>query len=351
MKKNNIKISKKLIMLLVIIAICALNFGVNVFTNTSVVYASSVTDYDFTDELEADRVGIGFIWTAENRTIKITGIKNKSAIIKLPENSTIDIQGNIENTVGGLICKGSLVVKGNDIASLNVTGCNCSTPSGYLSCVYIYDTLTIENGNMKITCSGVGVSMVPSTYAGIYSKEIIINDGLFYVNVGGLRSKSQIIHAVYVRDNITINDGNVHIEVKDGYGVTGKTEINGGNIEVLTENTYSAFKQVPAINPLIDWRISYSNDSETEEVEADITDIYNIYNSSIIKIYEILIGDINGDGKLNIKDWNKVYNHINETYTLTDKEFKRGDINKDGKVNIKDWNRMYDHITEVNPLW
>ena len=62
-------------------------------------------------------------------------------------------------------------------------------------------------------------------------------------------------------------------------------------------------------------------------------------------------GDINGDGKVNIKDWNRMYNHINETELLTEEEFERADINEDGKVNIKDWNRMYDHITEVNPLW
>jgi len=350
MKRNNIK--KKLIMLLVIFVICILNFGVTILSNKSVVFAASATDYDFTDELEADRVGIGFTWTAEDRTLKITGIKNDSAIIKLPDNSKIDIQGNIENTIGGLICEGNLVVKGNDIASLNITGCNCSTPIGYLSCVYIYDTLTIENGNLKIICSGLGWSMSQPTYAGIYSKKVIINGGRFDVNVGGLRSKSQILYAVFINDNITINDGNVHIEVKDGSGIRGETNINGGNIEVVTDTTYSAFKEVPSINPMIDWKISYSNDSETEEIEADITDIYNIYNSSIIKISKkIMIGDINGDGKVNIKDWNRMYEYINETSEFSEEEFERGDVNGDGKVNIKDWNRMYEHITEVNPLW
>ena len=62
-------------------------------------------------------------------------------------------------------------------------------------------------------------------------------------------------------------------------------------------------------------------------------------------------GDINGDGKVNIKDWNILYNHINETEQLTGYQLLCADINGDGKVNIKDWNRMYDHITEINPLW
>ena len=66
---------------------------------------------------------------------------------------------------------------------------------------------------------------------------------------------------------------------------------------------------------------------------------------------DYLKGDINGDGKVNIKDWNRLYNYINETEQLNEYELLCADINGDGKVNIKDWNRMYDHITEVNPLW
>lgn len=63
------------------------------------------------------------------------------------------------------------------------------------------------------------------------------------------------------------------------------------------------------------------------------------------------IGDINGDGKVNMKDWNRLYNHINETDILTGNEFTCADVNQDGKVNMKDWNRMYEHISEINPLF
>ena len=62
-------------------------------------------------------------------------------------------------------------------------------------------------------------------------------------------------------------------------------------------------------------------------------------------------GDVNGDGKINGKDWNMMYEHINETKLLTEEEFERADINEDGKVNGKDWNRLYEHINETNPLF
>lgn len=69
-----------------------------------------------------------------------------------------------------------------------------------------------------------------------------------------------------------------------------------------------------------------------------------------VTVKENVLGDINGDGKINTKDWNRMYEYINETQEFNEDELLLGDLNKDGKVNIKDWNRMYDHITEVDPL-
>ena len=345
-------IKRKFTILLLISVIFTLNFVGSILFNTSIVFAADATDYNFTDELEEDRVGIGFIWTSETKTLKITGIKNNSAIVKLPENSTIDIQGNAENIIKGLICQGNLTVEGNNNASLNITGCSCSTPIGYLSSIYIYDNLTIKNGNIKIASSGIGYSMSQLTYAGIYCKKIIIDGGEFDVNIGGLRSGSQILYAVFNNEKIILNDGTIHIESEEGTGIRGKCEINGGFMKVITGKTHNAFKEVPSINPLTDWDISYSDNSETEEIQADITDIYNIYNKPIVKISKkIKIGDLNDDGKVNGKDWNKMYDYINETAELTRYQLLCGDVNKDGKVNGKDWNRLYEHINETNPLF
>ena len=64
-----------------------------------------------------------------------------------------------------------------------------------------------------------------------------------------------------------------------------------------------------------------------------------------------LQGDVNGDGKVNGKDWIRLYEHISETNELTGEELKRADVNGDGKVNGKDWIRLYEHINETNPLF
>ena len=85
------------------------------------------------------------------------------------------------------------------------------------------------------------------------------------------------------------------------------------------------------------------------------------YNTELIRVTQTIPitinnnikrkGDINEDGKVNGKDWNRLYEHINETKLFTEEEFNRADINGDGKVNGKDWNRLYEHINETNPLW
>ena len=75
-------------------------------------------------------------------------------------------------------------------------------------------------------------------------------------------------------------------------------------------------------------------------------------NDLTIKINgNIMKGDINGDGKVNGKDWIRLYEHISETNELTGEELKRADVNDDGKVNGKDWIRLYEHISETNLLW
>ena len=65
---------------------------------------------------------------------------------------------------------------------------------------------------------------------------------------------------------------------------------------------------------------------------------------------QYLKGDVNGDGIINGKDWNRLYSYINKTATLSADELQRADVNGDGIVNGKDWNRLYQHITKVNPL-
>lgn len=65
-----------------------------------------------------------------------------------------------------------------------------------------------------------------------------------------------------------------------------------------------------------------------------------------------LIGDVTGDGKVNTRDLNRIYAHVNGTNLLTGYEFACGDVTgTDNKINTRDLNRLYAHINESNLLW
>ena len=68
-----------------------------------------------------------------------------------------------------------------------------------------------------------------------------------------------------------------------------------------------------------------------------------------VKIH--LIGDINGDGKVNITDVNKANAHANKSKFLTGYEFDCANINGDEKVNITDVNKMNAHANKSKFLW
>lgn len=93
---------------------------------------------------------------------------------------------------------------------------------------------------------------------------------------------------------------------------------------------------------------------DTLDGNGEIADEFEPTDASVtLKITEpaYVLGDVNEDGKVNMKDWNRLYEHLNETSLLTGNGLSAADVNQDGKVNMKDWNRLYEHLNETNPLF
>ena len=65
-----------------------------------------------------------------------------------------------------------------------------------------------------------------------------------------------------------------------------------------------------------------------------------------------LLGDVNGDGRVNTMDYTRLLKHVNETQLLTDAyALKCSDVNKDNRVNTMDYTRRLKHVNETQPLW
>lgn len=67
-----------------------------------------------------------------------------------------------------------------------------------------------------------------------------------------------------------------------------------------------------------------------------------VYKNKTYKI--VVIGDVNGDGKINSTDFMQVRRHYLGLYTLTDANLKAADVNKDGKINSTDFMQIRRHF-------
>lgn len=65
-----------------------------------------------------------------------------------------------------------------------------------------------------------------------------------------------------------------------------------------------------------------------------------------------LLGDVNGDGRMNTMDCTRLFKHVNKTQLLTDAYAQKcADTNGDGRVNTMDCTALFKHVNKTKPLW
>ncbi len=64
-----------------------------------------------------------------------------------------------------------------------------------------------------------------------------------------------------------------------------------------------------------------------------------------------LIGDINGDGKINVQDYSRTLRHVKKTALLEGYEFDCADIDGNDKLNVQDYSRSLKHVKKTALLW
>ncbi len=71
-----------------------------------------------------------------------------------------------------------------------------------------------------------------------------------------------------------------------------------------------------------------------------------------VQQFEIwLLGDVNGDGQINVQDYAKTLKHIKRTDMLSDYAEICADINGNGIINVQDYARILKHVKKVDSLW
>ena len=69
-----------------------------------------------------------------------------------------------------------------------------------------------------------------------------------------------------------------------------------------------------------------------------------------VKIH--LLGDVTGDGRVNVGDTSRVYAHVKGTSKITDEyALKCADVTGDGRINVGDTSKIYAHVKGTSKLW
>lgn len=117
-------------------------------------------------------------------------------------------------------------------------------------------------------------------------------------------------------------------------------------------NGYSSKVKIYNIDPtnsktpytLLDTSIETIDNKKYAKFKTTHFSYYSMVNSE-------LIGDVNGDGKVNITDVALINSHVKKVKILTGEELSRADVNNDGKVNITDVALVNSHVKKVKLLW
>lgn len=75
------------------------------------------------------------------------------------------------------------------------------------------------------------------------------------------------------------------------------------------------------------------------EVAKKLTDAAEAFDK-----VNFAIGDVNGDGQINVTDILRIAAHIKQKIVLTDEQLKRADVNGDGNINVTDILKIAAHI-------
>ena len=213
---------------------------------------------------------------------------------------------------------------------------------------------------------------VPETETGkVHAALTLKTDGTRPILVGEYPPYPTVNGVEYVYANNIVTDGsmvmlgNVKVPVKaKGVSVSGTITSYGSASEAVTVTLLQGMSVIGSPQVLTGasgsapYSQTYSFDTVpagtyTLKVEkkghAPFTKEIIVGDSNVTENVTVyLIGDVNGDGKIDANDMQRIYAHISGENKFSN--LAQGDVNGDGKVDANDMQRIYAHISGENPL-
>ena len=213
------------------------------------------------------------------------------------------------------------------------------------NCYYLPNGTTVRNPNgiaktWEQFCSGeVAYLLQGNQPEQIWGQDMgplpeFSSDRVYYSN-GGYTS---VPTGATVRGTITsfLVDGDVTIELLQGGELVFIRFVSGKTVDY-------AIKGVAAGTYTL--RISKENHA-TREYEVVVGEEDVTLDCKICPV-----GDVTGDGVVNIKDFQRLLKHVNRTAPLEGYALTCGNVTNDGACNIKDFQRLLKHVNRTQPLF
>ena len=137
--------------------------------------------------------------------------------------------------------------------------------------------------------------------------------------------------------------GNVISSGEDADPVTLTLKGSNGSYETATTDGSYRFGPVDAGSYTL---------TVAKENHATRTYTVSVSGSKVLDVQICLMGDVNGDGEVDVADTGRVYAHVKGTSELTDEYAQAcADVTGDGELDVADTGRIYAHVKNTNLLW
>ncbi len=142
-----------------------------------------------------------------------------------------------------------------------------------------------------------------------------------------------------------------------------------GNITSFNSDTDNVTLQLIAEGySEADYEVIVKGNTAAYSIEGVVAGTYTlrvVKNNHVTREYEIvvadedivqdvkihLIGDINGDGRIMVTDYNAILRHVKKTKSLEGYEFDCADIDGNGRIMVTDYNAVLRHVKKTSSLW
>ena len=90
----------------------------------------------------------------------------------------------------------------------------------------------------------------------------------------------------------------------------------------------------------VPYTLSYVNE------QAYVTFVLSDFSDFQFANLSYVLGDVNGDGRVNIMDVDRLFRYVSEEITLSEEQQAAADVNEDGRVNVMDVDRLFRYVNQ-----